>query len=58
MQAAADRTNPDRAAANHAARAHKGPFRKDRRTPYILHPARVAAPVGMFGGTYVAIIAA
>ena len=66
MQTAADHTNPDtgqrllaiKTAADHAARAHKGQFRKDRRTPYIIHPARVAALVGMFGGTHIAIIAA
>ena len=66
MQAAEDRTDPDtgkrllaiKTAADHAARAHKGQFRKDRRTPYIIHPARVAALVGISGGTHVAIIAA
>jgi (p)ppGpp synthase/HD superfamily hydrolase len=66
MQATEDRKNPDipirllaiKTAADHAARAHKGQFRKDRRTPYIIHPARVAALVGMSGGTHVAIIAA
>jgi (p)ppGpp synthase/HD superfamily hydrolase len=66
MQADEDRKNPDtgkrllaiKSAADHAARAHKGQFRKDRRTPYIIHPARVAALVGMSGGTHVAIIAA
>jgi (p)ppGpp synthase/HD superfamily hydrolase len=66
MQAAVDRINTDisqrllaiKNAADHAARAHKGQFRKDRRTPYIIHPARVAALVGMFGGTHLAIIAA
>jgi (p)ppGpp synthase/HD superfamily hydrolase len=66
MQTAGDRANTDigqrllaiKNAADHAARAHKGQFRKDRRTPYIIHPARVAALVGMFGGTHVAIIAA
>jgi (p)ppGpp synthase/HD superfamily hydrolase len=66
MQAAENCTNPDsckrllaiKTAADHAARAHKGQFRKDRRTPYIIHPARVAALVGMSGGTHVAIIAA
>lgn len=47
-----------RCAADHAARAHKGQYRKDRRTPYIIHPARVAALVGMSGGTHRAIIAA
>jgi (p)ppGpp synthase/HD superfamily hydrolase len=66
MQTAVDRANMEigqrllaiKNAADHAARAHKGQFRKDRRTPYIIHPARVAALVGMFGGTHVAIIAA
>jgi (p)ppGpp synthase/HD superfamily hydrolase len=66
METVMDPTNTDLAqrllgiknAADHAARAHKGQFRKDRRTPYIIHPARVAALVGMFGGTHVAIIAA
>ena len=64
MQTVADRIYPDigqqllaiTSAADHAAGAHKGQFRKDRRTPYIIHPARVAALVGMFGGTHVAII--
>lgn len=45
-------------AADHASRAHRGQFRKDRRTPYITHPARVAGLVSMFHGTHVAIIAA
>jgi (p)ppGpp synthase/HD superfamily hydrolase len=66
MQDGEDCTNPDlsirllaiKNAADHAARAHKGQSRKDRRTPYIIHPARVAALVGMSGGTHVAIIAA
>jgi (p)ppGpp synthase/HD superfamily hydrolase len=47
-----------KAAADHASQAHKGQLRKDRRTPYITHPARVAALVGMFNGSHVAIIAA
>jgi (p)ppGpp synthase/HD superfamily hydrolase len=57
-------TNPARrllvikAAADHASRAHKGQMRKDRRTPYITHPARVAGLVGTFNGSHVAIIAA
>jgi (p)ppGpp synthase/HD superfamily hydrolase len=66
MQQDEDRKNPDlckrmfaiKTAADHAARAHKGQFRKDRKTPYIIHPARVAALVGMSGGSHVAIIAA
>jgi (p)ppGpp synthase/HD superfamily hydrolase len=45
-------------AADHASQAHKGQFRKDRRTPYISHPAKVAALTGMFGGSHVAIISA
>jgi len=45
-------------AADHASRAHKGQFRKDRRTPYITHPARVAGLVGTFNGSHVAVIAA
>jgi (p)ppGpp synthase/HD superfamily hydrolase len=45
-------------AADHASRAHKGQMRKDRRTPYITHPARVAGLVGTFNGSHVAIIAA
>ena len=47
-----------KSAADHASRAHKGQFRKDRRTPYIVHPARVAGYVSMFGGSHVAIISA
>jgi (p)ppGpp synthase/HD superfamily hydrolase len=45
-------------AADHASRAHKGQLRKDRRTPYITHPARVAGLVGTFNGSHIAIIAA
>ncbi len=33
-------------------------MRKDRRTPYITHPARVAALVGMFNSSHVAIVSA
>jgi (p)ppGpp synthase/HD superfamily hydrolase len=44
--------------ADHASRAHKGQMRKDRRTPYITHPARVAGLVAMFHGSHVAIISA
>jgi (p)ppGpp synthase/HD superfamily hydrolase len=66
MQTSEDRTNPFtgqqllaiKTAADHAARAHKGQFRKDRITPYIIHPARVAALAGMFGATPIAIISA
>jgi len=45
-------------AADHASRAHKGQLRKDRRTPYITHPARVAGLVAMFHGSHVAVISA
>ena len=66
MQKDTDRTNKEnvqrllaiKTAADHAAHAHTGQFRKDRRTPYVIHPARVAALVGMFGGSHIAIIAA
>jgi len=47
-----------KSAADHASRAHKGQFRKDRKTPYITHPARVAGLVGTFNGSHVAIISA
>jgi (p)ppGpp synthase/HD superfamily hydrolase len=47
-----------KAAADHASQAHKGQLRKDRRTPYITHPARVAALVGMFNSSHVAIVSA
>ena len=45
-------------AADHASQAHRGQFRKDRRTPYISHPAKVAGLTGMFGGSHVAVISA
>jgi (p)ppGpp synthase/HD superfamily hydrolase len=45
-------------AADHASRAHRGQFRKDRKTPYIIHPARVAGLVGIFNGSHVAVISA
>ena len=47
-----------KSAADHASRAHRGQLRKDRKTPYITHPARVAALVGTFNGSHTAIIAA
>lgn len=47
-----------KAAADHASLAHKGQFRKDKKTPYIIHPARVAGLVGIFNGSHDAIIAA
>jgi (p)ppGpp synthase/HD superfamily hydrolase len=45
-------------AADLATQAHRGQFRKDRRTPYIVHPSRVAGLVGMFHGSHKAIISA
>jgi len=47
-----------KSAADHASRAHRGQYRKDRKTPYITHPARVAGLTGTFNGSHVAIIAA
>ena len=47
-----------KSAADHASGAHRGQYRKDRRTPYIVHPARVAGYVSMFGGSHVAIVSA
>jgi (p)ppGpp synthase/HD superfamily hydrolase len=47
-----------KSAADHASQAHRGQFRKDRKTPYITHPARVAGLVGAFNGSHVAIVAA
>ena len=41
-----------------ATRAHRGQFRKDGKTPYIVHPKRVAERVKFFGGNYIGIIAA
>jgi (p)ppGpp synthase/HD superfamily hydrolase len=45
-------------ASGFAARAHAGAFRKDNITPYIAHPARVAALVRAYGGRGVDISAA
>jgi (p)ppGpp synthase/HD superfamily hydrolase len=45
-------------AADHASQAHKSQLRKDKKTPYITHPARVAALVGMFNSSHVAIVSA
>jgi (p)ppGpp synthase/HD superfamily hydrolase len=41
-----------------ATRAHRGQFRKDGKTPYIVHPERVAERVKFFGGNPIGIIAA
>lgn len=45
-------------AADAATRAHRGQFRKDGKTPYIMHPQRVAERVKFFGGDHIGIIAA
>jgi (p)ppGpp synthase/HD superfamily hydrolase len=45
-------------AADAATRAHRGQPRKDGKTPYIVHPQRVAKRVKFFGGDHIGIIAA
>jgi (p)ppGpp synthase/HD superfamily hydrolase len=45
-------------AADIAARVHDGQYRDGGIVPYILHPARVAALVAMFGGRYQEVVAA
>ena len=45
-------------ASGFAARAHMGAFRKDGKTPYIVHPGRVAAFARVSGGRGVDIVAA
>jgi (p)ppGpp synthase/HD superfamily hydrolase len=45
-------------AADLAVKAHEGQYRGDGTTPYILHPARVAGLVAMFGGRYQEVAAA
>ncbi len=45
-------------AARAATEAHWGQTRKDKTTPYIVHPERVAACVGRCGGDHVGMIAA
>jgi len=41
-----------------ATEAHKGQTRKDGKTPFIVHPERVAKCVAHYGGNHVGIIAA
>jgi (p)ppGpp synthase/HD superfamily hydrolase len=45
-------------AAQIAAKMHDGQYLDDNITPYILHPARVAGLVAIFGGRYQEIVAA
>ena len=45
-------------AAEAATKVHREQFRKDGKTPYIVHPQRVAEPVKFFGGDHIGIIAA
>jgi (p)ppGpp synthase/HD superfamily hydrolase len=45
-------------AADAATRAHYGKFRKDNKTPVIVHPKRVAERVKFFGGNHICIISA
>ena len=45
-------------AADAATNAHRGQFRKDTKTPYIVHPRRVAEQLKLFGGDHIGIIAA
>ena len=50
--------NAIKTTAGAATRAHRGQFRKDGKTQYILHPQRVAERVKFFGGDHRGIIAA
>jgi (p)ppGpp synthase/HD superfamily hydrolase len=50
--------NAIKIAADAATLAHRGQFRKDGKTPFIVHPERVAERVKFFGGDHLAIIAA
>ncbi len=50
--------NAIKIAADTARQAHRGQFRKDGKTPYIIHPQRVAEQVKFFGGDHIGIIAA
>jgi (p)ppGpp synthase/HD superfamily hydrolase len=52
------RENAITIAAKAASEAHRGQFRKDEKTPFIVHPERVAACVAKFGGNYIGVIAA
>jgi (p)ppGpp synthase/HD superfamily hydrolase len=47
-----------RIAADAATRAHHGQYRKNAKTPFIVHPRRVAERVKFFGGDHIGIIAA
>ena len=45
-------------AAKAASEAHRGQTRKDKKTPFIVHPERVAKCVAHYGGNHIGIIAA
>jgi (p)ppGpp synthase/HD superfamily hydrolase len=41
-----------------ASQAHRGQFRKNGKTPFIIHPKRVAELVKFYGGDHIGVIAA
>ena len=41
-----------------ASQAHRGQFRKNGKTPFIVHPKRVAELVKFYGGDHIGVIAA
>jgi (p)ppGpp synthase/HD superfamily hydrolase len=41
-----------------ASQAHRGQFRKNGKTPFIVHPTRVAELVKFYGGDHIGVIAA
>jgi (p)ppGpp synthase/HD superfamily hydrolase len=45
-------------AAEAASQAHRGQFRKNGKTPFIIHPKRVAELVKFYGGDHIGVIAA
>jgi (p)ppGpp synthase/HD superfamily hydrolase len=45
-------------AAEAASQAHRGQFRKNGKTPFIVHPKRVAELVKFYGGDHIGVIAA
>jgi (p)ppGpp synthase/HD superfamily hydrolase len=45
-------------AAEAASQAHRGQFRKNGKTPFIVHPTRVAELVKFYGGDHIGVISA